>query len=138
MILPEHLLQRTVTELRAFLGSIQYYGKFVPQLSTLLSRKEKWILGVIIARLGPVAYNVRIETRTSHVHVDHIIKGTEKPDICGNAEPEVYSTCHKSFSPYSRHTCVSVTPDPVEPVNVTPEDVPKPAPESPPTTIVPE
>ena len=28
---------KNTTELRAFLGSIQYYGKFVPQLSTLLS-----------------------------------------------------------------------------------------------------
>ena len=41
--------------------------------------------------------------------------------------------------PVTDHTpSVSVTPDPVKPVSVTPEDVPKSVPESPPKTTVPE
>ena len=88
---------------------------------------------------------MRIGTRTSHVHVDHINKGTEKPDICGNAEPEVFIPPAANHSPHipdipvTDHTpSVSVSPDPVELVNVTPEDVPKSVPESPPKTTVPE
>ena len=88
---------------------------------------------------------MRVGTRTSHVHVDYIIKGTEKPDICGNAEPEVFIPPAANHSPHipdvpvTGHTpSVSVTPEAVEPVNVTPIDVPKPVPESPPKTAVPE
>jgi len=32
-----------VTELRSFLGLINYYGKFLPDLATTLSKKMSWI-----------------------------------------------------------------------------------------------
>ncbi len=37
---------------------------------------DKWKPGVVMQRLGPVSYMVRVEEQLKHVHIDHLIRGS--------------------------------------------------------------
>jgi len=40
---------------------------------------HKWKRGTILQRLGPVSYMVKVQDSTRHVHVDHLLRGSDKP-----------------------------------------------------------
>ena len=67
---------------------------------------EKWVPGIVVQALGPVAYMVNVSNRIIHVHVDHLVAAPPcaplpntwvtkaHPNSPTNLIPEVHNPAH--------------------------------------------
>ena len=47
---------------------------------------EKWALGVVVQRLGPVGYMIQMAHKTCHVPVDHLNLAPDKAELPDNTQ----------------------------------------------------
>ena len=75
-------------------------------------RSQKWKHGVIMQRLGPLSYMVKVQDRMRHVRIDHLIVGTnsETPapeahgKVAGYEEPELPIVANDEIQPVHTDT----------------------------------
>ena len=68
---------------------------------------QKWKYGVILLRLGPLSYMVKVQDQMRHVYIDHLIVGTnsETPapeahgKLAGYEEPELPIVANDKVQP---------------------------------------
>ena len=72
----------------------------------------KWAFGVVVQRNGPLTYMVKINNKTCHVHVDHVIPAPEIDDQVASPSPtdkplgpndpyaEVHNPAHSTGPPH--------------------------------------
>lgn len=93
---------------------------------------EKWALGIVVQRLSPVGYMIRMAHETCHVHVDHLIPAPDKAELPDNtrvavALPELpgrppgsYAEVHSpAYSPGPTPEILPLVPE--EPARTTPD-----------------
>ena len=91
---------------------------------------EKWALGIIVQRLGPVAYMVKMAHTTCHVHVDHLIPAPEGDPPEGMESPMPASEAPKQPQLQSvRFPVPNLPPIPPTPSSPVPKSVPSPYPD---------
>ena len=77
---------------------------------------DKWALGTVVQRLGPVAYMVQLAHKTCHVHVDHLIPapGGEDNTQVTEAHPNKFPDRPTYPNAEARNPAHSLDPTPVE------------------------
>lgn len=89
-----------ISQLRSWLGIIQYYHQFLPDLATVLSPMHhlqksntfllgSWLLGAVTDVKGPRNYLAKVDSSSRLFHADHLVRVSEHEEEHGSSVSDV-------------------------------------------------